>query len=230
MYMRTCTLVKTIGYVPLLMPTSGARKRNPRGQGDQLRTALMDAARELLLELGDQSKLSVRAVTARAGVSPNALYIHFTTKDELLSAVMNASYTEWRTALNAAITPDVNPIEQLRGYCRGYFQFARERSGIFRVLFMTTIREGVPIPVRDGPVGEDEGVDSFNDFLAIVARCLPENADAFSQAAYLWAGLHGRVALGDAIPTFPWPPEPEYIDQMIHLHITGRTDEALNAR
>ena len=211
------------------MPISQARKRNPRGQGDQLRTALMQAARELLLELGDQDKVSVRAVTARAGVSPNALYIHFATKDELLSALMKASYQEWRAALNAGIPADAEPIEQLRAYCHGYFQFARERSGIFRVMFMTRIREGAPVPVRGGPIGEDEGVDSFNDFLAIVTRCLPGEADAFSQAAYLWAGLHGRVALGDAIPTFPWPPEDEYIDRMIQLHITTHANEAPSA-
>lgn len=206
------------------MPTSQARKRNPRGQGDQLRTALMQAARHLLLELGDQDKVSVRSVTARAGVSPNALYIHFATKDELLSAVMTASYHEWRTALNADIPADGDPVDQLRAYCHAYFQFARERSGIFRVMFMTRIREGAPVPVRDGPVGEDEGVDSFNDFLAIVTRCLPDTADSFSQAAYLWAGLHGRVALSDAIPTFPWPAEDEYIERMIEIHITAYAD------
>ncbi len=188
----------------------------------------MEAARDLLLELGDQSKLSVRAVTTRAGVSPNALYIQFASKDELLDAVMNASYKEWREVLNGAIPEDAEPIEQLRAYCRAYFQFARERSGIFRVMFMTTIREGVPVPVRGGPVGEDEGVDSFNDFLAIVTRCLPDNADAFTQAAYLWAGLHGRVALADAIPTFPWPPEQEYIERMIQIHITTDSAEALS--
>ncbi|MGA2009388.1 MAG: TetR/AcrR family transcriptional regulator [Solirubrobacteraceae bacterium] len=208
------------------MTSPQPRQRNPRGQGDQLRTALMQATRELLLALGDQDKVSVRAVTARAGVSPNALYIHFATKDDLLSAVMTASYQEWRTALNAGIRADLEPIEQLRAYCRGYFQFARERSGIFRVLFLTRIREGAPVPVRDGPVGEDEGVDSFTDFLAIVTRCLPDTADAFSQAAYLWAGLHGRAALGDAIPTFPWPPEHEYIERMIQLHITAHTNGA----
>jgi AcrR family transcriptional regulator len=205
----------------LSMPSSQPRRRNPRGQGDRLRAALMDAARDLLLELGDQSKLSVRAVTARAGVSPNALYIHFATKDELLDAVMTASYKEWRAVLNGAVPENAEPIEQLRAYCHGYFRFAGERSGIFRVMFMTTIREGVPVPVRGGPVGEDEGVDSFNDFLAIVTRCLPDHADAFTQAAYLWSGLHGRVALGDAIPTFPWPPESEYIDRMIDLHLTN---------
>jgi AcrR family transcriptional regulator len=206
------------------MPNAPRRNRNPRGQGELLRTALMDAARELLLELGDQDKLSVRAVTARAGVSPNALYIHFANKDELLDAVMNASYKEWRASLNAAVANDVTAIEQLRAYCQRYFQFARERSGIFRVVFMTRIRDGVPVPVRDGPIGEDEGVDSFNDFLAIVTRCLHDDADAFTQAAYLWAGLHGRVALSDAIPTFPWPTEDQYIQRMIDIHITALTD------
>ncbi len=185
----------------------------------------MEAARDLLLELGDQSKLSVRAVTARAGVSPNALYIQFASKDELLSAVMNAAYAEWRTVIDEAIPKFAEPIEQLRAYCHAYFKFARERSGIFRVMFMTTIREGVPVPVRNGPVGEDAGVDSFNDFLTIIARCLPDDADAFTQAAYLWAGLHGRVTLADAIPTFPWPPENEYIERMIQIHGTQRADQ-----
>jgi AcrR family transcriptional regulator len=202
------------------MPVPQQRKRNPRGEGDRLRAALITAARDLLLKLGDQSKLSVRAVTARAGVSPNALYIHFASKDELLDAVMSASYMEWRAVLNGGIPQDAEPIEQLRAYCHGYFRFAHERAGIFRVVFMTTIREGVPVPVRGGPVGEDEGVDSFNDFLAIVTRCLPDTVDAFSQAAYLWAGLHGRATLGDAIPTFPWPPIDEYIERMIQLYIS----------
>lgn len=225
MYACTCTSVKSMRYLaPMSSPEP--RSRNPRGQGDRLRSDLMEAARELLLELGDQAKLSVRAVTARAGVSPNALYIQFASKDELLNAVMNAAYTEWRTSINGAIPEEAEPIEQLRAYCGAYFRFARERSGIFRVMFMTTIREGVPVPVRGGPVGEDEGVDSFNDFLAIVTRCLPDGVDAFTQAAYLWAGLHGRVALGDAIPSFPWPPEHEYIDRMIQIHISDQSEPA----
>jgi AcrR family transcriptional regulator len=65
--------------------------------------------------------VSVRVVTARAGVSPNALYIHFATKDELLSAVMEASYQEWRAALNAGIPADGDPIEQLRATATGTF-------------------------------------------------------------------------------------------------------------
>jgi len=198
---------------------ASTRTRNPRGQGDRLRGALMDAARELLLELGDQDKLSVRAVTARAGVSPNALYLHFTDKDALLSAVMVATYQELRAFLHAAVQADSDPIEQLRAYGEAYLQFAQQRPGIYRVALMTKIRDGVPVPARGAPTGQDEGVDAFNDFLEIVTRCLPNGPDPFTQAAYIWTGLHGYVTLRQAISTFAWPAEAEYVDRMIQVHI-----------
>jgi AcrR family transcriptional regulator len=179
----------------------------------------MDAARELLLELGDQEKLSVRAVTARAGVSPNALYLHFADKDALLGAVMVAGYRELRAFLQAAVASEDEPTEQLRAYCHAYLAFARQRPGIYRVLFMTKIRAGVPVPARGAPTGQDEGVDAFNDVLDIVTRCLPNEPDPFMQSAYLWAGLHGYVALRGVIPTFPWPAERDYVERMIALHV-----------
>jgi AcrR family transcriptional regulator len=202
--------------------TAPTRTRNPRGQGELLRGALMDAARELLLELGDQDKLSVRNVTARAGVSPNALYLHFAGKEELLTAVMLASYGDLRAFLRAAVPDDAAPLDQLRAFSHAYLAFARERPGIYRVLFMTKLREGVPIPQRGGATGEDEGVDTFNDLLAIVTRCLPDAADTFEQSAYLWAGLHGYAALDQVIPAFPWPSPDDYVERMLEIHIAAK--------
>jgi len=213
--MYTCQVI----VLSSLRMASSTRTRNPRGQGDLLRGALMDAARELLLELGDQDKLSVRAVTARAGVSPNALYLHFADKDALLSAVMIATYQELRAFLQAAVPSECDPIEQLRAYGRAYLQFAQQRPGIYRVAFMTKIRDGVPVPARGAPTGQDEGVDAFNDFLDIVTHCLPEGPDPFTQAAYIWTALHGYVTLRQAIPTFPWPAEADYVERMIEVHI-----------
>ena len=221
MYMYECQ-VNALCSVPM---ASTNRKRNPRGQGERLHAALMDAARELLLELGDQDKLSVRAVTARAGVSPNALYIHFADKDELLSALMIASYTELRSFLRAAVPADAEPLEQLRAFGLAYFKFATQRPGIYRVLFMTKVREGVPVPEPGGPSGQDEGVDTFNDLLEIVTGCLPDHANPFTQATYFWAGLHGFVALHQVVPTFPWPSGREYVEQMIRAHIEPQADQ-----
>jgi AcrR family transcriptional regulator len=179
----------------------------------------MDAAGELLLELGDQDRLSVRAVTARAGVAPNALYLHFADKDALLSAVMVASYKELRSFLRAAVPADAEPLEQLRAFGDAYLDFAAQRPGIYRVMFMTKIRKGVPVPAPGAATGIDEAVDTFHDLLQIVTSCLPDGPDPFTQAAYFWTGLHGLVALRQVIPTFPWPSERDYVQQMIRAHI-----------
>jgi AcrR family transcriptional regulator len=200
---------------------SSARTRNPRGQGDRLRIALMDAARDLLQEVGDQDKLSVRAVTARAGVAPNALYLHFADREALLSAVMIASYKELRTFLQSAVAGEAEPLDQLRGFGCAYLEFAAQRPGIYRVMFMTKIREGVPVPTPGAPSGEDEAVDTFNDLLEIVTRCLPKGREPFTQTAYFWTGLHGLVALRQAIPAFPWPSERDYVERMIEVHVTS---------
>jgi AcrR family transcriptional regulator len=201
------------------MPVSTGRTRNPRGQGERLRATLMDAARELLLELGDQDKLSVRGVTARAGVSPNALYLHFADKDELLTAVMIGGYKELREFLHAAVLPETAPIEQLRAFGYAYLEFAAERPGMYRVLFMTKLREGVPMPAPDAEPGLDEGVDIFNDLLRTVSACLPDGPDPFTQSAYIWAGLHGFAALNQDIAAFPWPSARDYVERMIEVHV-----------
>lgn len=216
MYIYGCQVIVLISSE---LMASSTRTRNPRGQGERLRASLLDAARELLLELGDQDRLSVRAVTARAGVSPNALYLHFDDREALLSAVMIASYRELRAFLQAAVTPGGDPIEQVRAYANAYLEFAEQRPGIYRVLFMTKVREGVPVPQPGAAPGQDEGVDAFNDLLGIVTRALADGRDPFTQSAYLWAGLHGYVALRQVIPTFPWPPEREYVDRMIEAHV-----------
>src|SRR5918912_2806062 len=78
--MRGSDPATRVGAVP-------TRVRNQRGEGERLRTALLDAAAELLAESQDVEQLSVRAVTARAGVSPTALYLHFQDKEELTRAV-----------------------------------------------------------------------------------------------------------------------------------------------
>jgi AcrR family transcriptional regulator len=197
------------------------RTRNPRGQGERLRAALLGAARDLLLERGDQDKLSVRAVTARAGVTPNALYLHFADKDDLLSAVINAGYTELRAFLRDAAAASTDPVEQLCAFALAYLDFAAQRPGIYRVLFMTKIRGGVPMPEPGAATGQDEGVDTFNDLLALVTACLPKGTEPFMQAAELWAGLHGYAALQQVMPAFPWPTASDYVERTIKAHIRG---------
>lgn len=179
----------------------------------------MEAARELVVELGDHDKLSVRAVTARAGVSANALYLHFADREALLTAVILDGYRELRATLLAAVSQHADPIDQLNALGLAYIDFAAQRPGIYRVLFMAKVREGVPMPGPDVPSGADEGVDTFNDLRAIVERCLSDRTQAFARATYFWIGLHGYAAFKQALDAFPWPSPTEYVARLIQIHI-----------
>jgi AcrR family transcriptional regulator len=150
--------------------------------------------------------------------------MHNTDKDDLLTAVINAGYGELRAFLRDAAARPSKPLERLHEFALAYLDFAARRPGIYRVLFMTKLREGVPMPEPGGATGQDEGVDTFNDLLALAAACLPERTDAFTRAAELWAGLHGYAALEQVMPAFPWPVQDDYVDRMIAMHIPASAD------
>ena len=49
--------------------------------------------------------------------------------------------------------------------------------------------------------------------------------DATSQATSIWAGLHGFASLRQAIPAFPWPAAPDYVERLIQAHIVGAASQ-----
>ena len=65
-------------------PAPAERQRYARGEGDKLRTDLIDAATDLMATHGSIDGISLRAVARRAGVSPTAVYRHFDDHLDLL--------------------------------------------------------------------------------------------------------------------------------------------------
>ncbi len=53
------------------------RPRARRGEGEQLRDELLDAAEDLLIRHGAMDAVSIRAITREVGVTPPSLYLHF---------------------------------------------------------------------------------------------------------------------------------------------------------
>jgi AcrR family transcriptional regulator len=221
------------------------RARNPRGQGQRLRTALIDAAIALLAELEDVEALSIRAVTARAGVTPTALYLHFADKEELETAVKDRCFRELRRyVLTAEAQSGPDPRAQLKAMGHAYLDFAAERPGYYRALFHTrrasrpagseaggapasapglaeTERETDAAPDAGAAIeigGPPAGADAFGDLVRGVARCLPPGRDAFPTAFMVWAGLHGYTGLRTMIH-FPLPPADAYLRQLLDDHL-----------
>jgi AcrR family transcriptional regulator len=200
---------------------SPGRTRNPRGQGERLRHTLIDSAIELLADLPDVQALSVRAVTAHAGVTPTALYLHFADKEDLLAAVKERCFGELRQYVLAGeqSAPD-EPRAQAAAMCRAYLRFAAERPGYYRVLFHTP--RGDP---GDGGTGEPERTwparasQAHADLINGIARCLPPGVAAEPVATMIWAGLHGYVGLSRSMRHYPFPGWDEYVERLLDAHL-----------
>jgi AcrR family transcriptional regulator len=187
------------------MASQQAPERSPRGQGERLRERLLDAAIELVDEHGDAAQLSVRAVTARAGVSPTALYLHFDNREELMRALTERGFLEFRAALNGAAQEADHPAERLLLAGLAYMRFVREQPALYAIIFGP---QQPPTPGVEPPPKPPVAEGAFDDLVGLIADYLgPERAagvDLDERARGIWSGLHGFVTLRRARPQLEW--------------------------
>ena len=191
------------------------RPRNPRGQGAQLRTDLLDALLVLLAGSGDPEDISIRAVAKAVGVSPTAVYQHFADRDAMLDAACDRAFEHFAEMLIAATAPADGPFDRLSAAGLAYLHYAEAEPGLYRVLFSNPLHLGR----HDGgtfPDADSAGSTAFEVLVDMVQACLdagaPGNppvgqpADATYLSFQIWAWLHGIVDLHITHPAMPWPP------------------------
>jgi AcrR family transcriptional regulator len=180
----------------------------------------MEATVELLLERGSSDQLSIRAVTARAGVSPTALYLHFADKQELLRAVCDEAFEELIAFMaNAAASRQGDARGQLEAIGAAYLDFAHQRPALYRVLFATPGRFGG----GERPPEEDPGKRALEALVEVTARAVPDDPDPLGVALQLWTGLHGFVSLQSVMPEIGhkmrWPSDGAFLEALVRAHL-----------
>ena len=98
-----------------------------------LRAALIEAGLDLT-RCGGPGALTIREVTRRVGVSPNAAYRHFADRDSLLEEVRVAIHNRMADGM-APDDPRAGPMARLRAVGMGYVEFALSEPGWFSVAF-----------------------------------------------------------------------------------------------
>jgi AcrR family transcriptional regulator len=79
------------------------------------RRALIDAARSLLAESGEQAP-SLADVAERAGLSRPSVYQYFRSRDDLLDAVIEDTIPRWSARFSDAMTSTTDPAERILRY------------------------------------------------------------------------------------------------------------------
>src|SRR5690554_5697959 len=87
---------------PMSATPTTPRPRARRGEGDRLRTEILEAAEGLLMETASEDAVSIRAVAQAVGVSPPSIYRHFADKDMLLLEVCRHSFNRFAEAMDEA--------------------------------------------------------------------------------------------------------------------------------
>jgi AcrR family transcriptional regulator len=107
-------------------PAGAARTRRPRGS--LTRAGILDAAEALAAQGFD--RVSMRAVAARLGAAPMALYNHFATKEQLVDALLDRVLERFEPA---PATDDW--AEDLRRFARAHRRLLAEHAWAVAPLF-----------------------------------------------------------------------------------------------
>jgi AcrR family transcriptional regulator len=164
------------------LSTSPRGPNAPFHHGD-LRQALVEATTGLIERDGPAS-VSLREAARITGVSHNAPYRHFPTREALLAAVAENGFRRLRAAFEeAAAAPD----DRLLALGQAYVRFASANPGLFRLMF-------------GGDVGKDAHPDlrrAAGEAFALLREAGAQGgSDAPREAALgAWALVHGLAHL-----------------------------------
>jgi AcrR family transcriptional regulator len=158
----------------------------------ELRDACIVAAQEVIAERGIEN-LSLRDVARKLGVSHQAPYKHYPSRDHLLAEVMRRCFQRFAAHLDARPRFD-DPEQDLESLGLQYLAYAQQHPLEYRLMFSTTwpdAAEQLDL-VRDA-------AHAF-DVLRAVLRRLHGDAPAMRatvdlDALYIWSTMHGLAGV-----------------------------------
>ena len=167
-----------------------------------LREACIQAAREVIAEQGIEG-LSLRDVARKLGVSHQAPYRHYPSRDHLLAAIMRRCFEDFANFMDQA--SKAHASDALLGMGQAYMRFAAEHPLEYRLMFGTPWPEPAAHPelVR-------HAVHAFDLLRQHLQLQLQQRADATQsdmltllaqaelQALFIWSALHGMASIEQA--------------------------------
>ena len=140
--------------------------------------------------------LSLRAVARKLGVSHQAPYKHFASRDHLLAEVIRRCLRNFGSALHqSGFGPDgsaLPPEEAMQMLGIAYLRFSRENALAYRLMFATPWPEAA----RELDLAGDAraAFDILTDRLAGLKK-YANAADHRADALFVWSAIHGLAGV-----------------------------------
>jgi AcrR family transcriptional regulator len=191
---------------------AGTRRQRYR---QQTRSEILGAAREIFVRRGFEG-FSMRSLAHSVGYSPAAIYLHFTSKEELFDVLVEESFVHLYEALGILLKErGKDPVQQLKRGLRLYVEWGLKHPSEYQIAFV--VRNPAKKPYRTHR--------AFDLARALVKLCLGRSKAAERELELrtqaLWAATHGITSLLTQRPYFPWVSKQRLIDQVIDSAVQG---------
>lgn len=158
----------------------------------ELRDACIVAAQQVIAERGIEH-LSLREVARKLGVSHQAPYKHYPSRDHLLSEVMRRCFQGFAAHLDAR--PHFNdPVQDLESLGQQYLAYAHQHPLQYRLMFSTTW----PAAAEQSDLVRD-ATHAFDVLRGVLRRMHGDGAaqrEAVElDALYIWSTMHGLAGV-----------------------------------
>lgn len=184
---------------------------------ENLRQTLLEAAVALIGEVGPRA-FTLREVARRAGVSHNAPYRHFSSKDDLLVAVASEGFERLTSVMRKSLSKGKTALERLQLCGCGYVDFALKWPHHFLVMF------DLPHKGHSECEGEAVGRNAFDVLMGciVIAQAtgnLPAG-DPLPLSWTAWSLVHGiaKLAVSGNLP----------LSHAATLEFTGQATQVLS--
>jgi len=163
------------------MSTSSLRR--PAYHHGDLRSVILAAASQII-EKESLSKLSLREVARRTGVSHSAPYRHFPNRESLLAALAAEGF-----GMLARGQREAAAASGLRGMGEAYVRFALAHPQRFQLMF------GGTVPIARHPELREVATKTFAGLSGALAASVPGSRGAADASIAAWALVHGLAQL-----------------------------------
>lgn len=166
------------------------------------RQQILDAARDLFFEKGFEAT-TVEDIASRVELSKGALYLYFSSKEEIYFTLMHLGSRILHEMLVKAANLDLPADTLIRRLGRAYYQFYEEYPGYFRMLFLFYITPEVDQKISQdlGDSCQGDARDSLTLVAGVVEKGIKDGmfrpCNSMDMAILLWTCQNGIILLGE---------------------------------
>ena len=194
------------------MASARPRQRNPRGEGNRLRSEIVEATIRLV-DAGIE-RLTLRAIAREAGITGPSIYDHFPDVKSIRNEVIRSCYEDLVARIHQAQQGVADPVGRLEATCLSYTSYGADFPHRYALLFRAERDQDEKLAV--GQIG----AAALQTLVDGIASCREAgrstSSDPYDDALAVWSAIHGLTTLRSSRPHFARLHGDELLRSVIH--------------